>query len=147
VQLEHGVKDAMVVRAAFERFQVTRLYSDPFYVMSYLDTWSLEFGEKRVFSWPTNRTIAMGKAIQRFHVAVLSQDHISHSNDPVLTSHVGNARVWTSGGHLLLRKESQKSVKKIDALVAAILCYEARCDSITAGEDQDPVVKRRAWSF
>jgi phage terminase large subunit-like protein len=136
------------VRAAFDRFDVKRLYADPQYIHSHLDQWSVDFGSRRVYSWPTNRAIPMSAALQRFYVAAVSGSGISHDGDALLAQHVGSARTWMSQGRTLVRKESKHSARKIDLLVAAVLAFEARGDVIAAGEDAAPQAKsRRAWSF
>ena len=136
------------VRSAFDIYRPTRLYADPQYVHSYLDQWSLDFGAKKIVSWPTNRAIPMSAALQRFFVAVKVGEGISHDGDTLLAAHVGNARTWLSQGRILVRKEYKHSSKKIDALIAAVLAFEAAADSRAAAEDVETIpARRRAWSF
>jgi phage terminase large subunit-like protein len=132
-QVPYSEVDACV-RAAFEEFTVTRLYCDPQYAHSLLDAWTADFG-RRVFSWPTNRAIAMAAALERFYVAAVT-GQLQHDGDTRLAAHVGNARTWTSQGRTLVRKDYRHSPNKIDLLIAAVLAYEAAADSRTAGEDQ-----------
>ena len=135
------------VRRAFRERNVLRLYCDPQYAHSLLDAWSLEFGAKRIFSWPTNRAVPMSAALQRFYVAVATRD-LSHDGDTVFAQHVGNARTWLSQGRVLVRKDQPHSPRKIDALIAATLALEAAADARAAGEDIALApASRRAWGF
>jgi phage terminase large subunit-like protein len=128
-----------VVRAAFERYSVTRLYADPQYCHSLLDAWTRDYG-RRVFSWPTNRAVPMAAALQRFYVAVATKA-LTHDGDSLLALHVGNARTWVSQGRTLIRKDHRHSPNKIDLAVAAVLAFEAAADASAAGEG---VPKKRA---
>lgn len=139
------------VNDAFERYSVSRLYADPPYLQGLLVQWMERWGKKRVFSWPTDRDVPMAAALRRFRDAVRSGSDISHPDDPVLTDHILNARIYRKHARsledeererVLIRKEHPKSKRKIDAAVAATLAFEARADTIAAGER--PRGRRRA---
>jgi phage terminase large subunit-like protein len=65
-----------------------------------------------------------------------------HSGDAVFAEHFGNAYVRRKGGHRLVRKEHDKSPRKIDSVVGAALAYEARADALAAGWSPEPKDRR-----
>jgi hypothetical protein len=132
------------VSDAFERYHVTRMYCDPPKWESWISKWAGEYGDKRVVEWWTNRRKPMAYAIRSYAGAIVTGE-VSHSGDPHFTDHVANSRqsftnlvdeeerpLW------ILRKERPDSPKKIDAAMAGILSWEARNDSIAAGEGAVP---------
>lgn len=133
------------VRAAFERYNVWRMYADPPYWQSWIAKWAGEFGEDKVIEWWTNRRKPMTYALEGFDTAI-KEGSISHSGDKDLERHIGNAhkhelaQLDEEGKPLwLIRKERADSPHKIDLAMAAILSWEARTDAIAAGalEDDD----------
>jgi len=127
------------VAAAFERWNVWRMYADPPYWETQVAEWAGEYGAERVVAWRTNRQSAMAYAIRSFDNAIRGGE-ISHSGDRDLERHIGNAcrrmlpifddqrvQLWTIG------KERPDSPHKIDAAMAAILSWEARRDALAAG--------------
>lgn len=130
-EVDVGAVDAAMYRAMRE-YRVAWVYADPYYWQDVIDRWSVAFGEKIVFKFPTNRIKAMAEAVERFHTATMTGQLI-HDGDQVLSWHIGNAlRKETTHGDIL-RKDKPKSKNKIDAAVAAILAYEARGDAIADG--------------
>lgn len=135
------------VRLAFDNYKVLRCYVDPQYLHSYMESWSLSYGN-RIRSWTTHRTIPMSFALERFYTAVRTHEGIRHDGGTTLTTHVLNARTFRSQGRTLVKKESPHSPKKIDALISSVLAFEAASDARTAKEDVTPErPQRRAWSF
>lgn len=126
------------MRDAFSTYRVAWVYADPYYWQDVVDRWSVEFGEKVVFKFPTNRIKAMAEAVERFHTAAVT-GQLKHDGDPVLAQHIGNSFVKETPQGTILRKDRPKSRKKIDAAVAAVLAYEARGDAIADGR-----MRRRA---
>jgi len=128
------------VHAAFQRYNVWRMYADPPYWQSWIAKWAGEFGESRVIEWWTNRRKAMSYALEGFDTAITSGD-ISHNGNDVLTRHIGNSyrhdlpqKDEETGKPLwLIRKERKDSPYKIDLAMSSILSWEARIDAITAG--------------
>jgi hypothetical protein len=125
---------------AFERFHVTRMYCDPPKWESWVAKWAGQYGDKRVLEWWTNRRKPMAYAIRAF-VSAIAGDELTHDGNRQLDDHIGNSRqlytnlvdeeerpLW------ILRKERPDSPKKIDAAVASVISWEARNDSIAAGE-------------
>jgi hypothetical protein len=128
------------VAAAFERYRVTRMYCDPFKWESWVSQWAGRHGAKRVLEWRTNRPKPMAYAIRSYLVAIATGE-VSHDGDPLMEQHIANARQQPTGLYdeedrplWVLRKERPNSLKKIDASVGGCLSWEARNDSIAAGE-------------
>lgn len=127
------------VAAAFERWDVWRLYADPPYWQSWLATWAGQWGSDRVIEWWTNRRTPMTYALQGFADA-LAEGTLSHDGHEALRRHIANAcRLDLPNrdeqGHplWLIRKERSDSPLKIDLAMAAVLSWEARTDAIAAG--------------
>jgi phage terminase large subunit-like protein len=128
------------VADVFERYHVCRFYCDPPKWETWIAKWAGEHGDKRVFEWWTNRRKPMAYAIRSF-IGAMAAGEISHSEDPLLDAHIGNARqqstnlVDEEGKPLwILRKERPDSPLKIDGAMAAVLAWEARNDAVAAGE-------------
>ena len=133
-----------VVDTAFRNFNVWRMYCDPPYWEAQIAAWAGKYGDKRVLAWYTNRLKQMAFAIQTFNTSMKAEE-ISHSGDENYSSHVGNAirknlnMVDEKGEPLwVIYKERADSPKKIDAAMAGILSWQARCDAVTAGVTGKP---------
>lgn len=120
------------IREAFGRYQVTRLYADPHEWRTDIDDLATELGLERVLKWETRRDTQMAAALDRLH-ADLTNGVAWHSGDGRFMEHFGNAYVARRGKLRLVRKEHDKSPRKIDSVVGAALAYEARADAIAAG--------------
>lgn len=128
------------VDAAFEDFEVWRMYGDPPYWETPLAELAGKWGEKRVIEWWTNRTKQMAFALKGFDTAIRTGE-VSHDGDKDLARHIANCvrreaprakddegrPLWTIG------KERAGSPRKIDAAMAAVLAWEARADAVAAG--------------
>lgn len=133
-----------MVRDAFERYNVLRMYCDPAKWETWVSQWAGDFGSTRVFEWWTNRRRPMAYAIRSF-IGAMAARELSHDGDVRLDQHVGNARKQDTGlvDHedetplWILRKERPDSPLKIDGAMAAVLSWEARNDAIAAGEGKD----------
>jgi phage terminase large subunit-like protein len=128
----------------FEQFNVVRMYCDPPYWETQIATWSGRYGDKVVLEWWTNQMKRMGYAIKAFSTAIQAGE-ISHDGNENYTRHLGNAMrkklniVDESGQSLyVIFKERADSPFKIDAAMAGILSWEARCDALSAGEMSGP---------
>jgi len=128
------IEEAVV--AAFENYDVWRLYADPQYWLSYTAQWAGLYGKERVVEWYTNRYNQMCYAIEAFSTAIKSGE-LSHDNHKGLARHIGNAfkqelnkrdeqgkRLW------VIHKERGDSPNKIDLAMAAILSWKARLDAV-----------------
>jgi phage terminase large subunit-like protein len=120
------------VREAFSRYKVTRLYADPHEWRTDIDDLAKDLGESRVIAWETRRDVQMAAALDRLRTDLVVGE-VWHSGDGTFMEHFGNAYVRNKGGHRLVRKEHDKSPRKIDSVVGAALAYEARADVIEAG--------------
>ncbi|HEU0194117.1 MAG TPA: terminase large subunit [Gaiellales bacterium] len=128
------------VASIMERFRVVRAYFDPPKWYSEIDGWAREYGDV-VVRYHTNRSRMMA-AVERFRTDVMART-LAHAGDPDLTAHVLNAQVREARGGYWLEKERKSSANKIDAAIAAVLAYEARCDALSAG----PTERRRSAAF
>jgi phage terminase large subunit-like protein len=127
------------VRDLFERYDVWRMYADPYWWQSWIATWQGEFSDARVHEWRTNRQRPMAAALENFDTAIKTAA-ITHDGDARMVRHLGNARReelnWRDdqGKALwLIRKERPDSPHKMDLAMAAVLSWEARTDAIAAG--------------
>lgn len=136
-----------VMRAARETYKVEWVYCDPSYWQNTVANWALDFkeldrdGRDIVFEFSPQRAKQMAEAIERFHTAVSLGEGICHDGNPDLTRHITAAVTYEVPQGILIRKESKKSKKKIDAAIAAVLAYEARGEAIADGRMK---VRRRA---
>jgi hypothetical protein len=137
-EVDRADVDARLV-AAFARYRVVRMYCDPPYWKDELASWQGRHGDKVVLRWETYRNRPMGHAVRSFAQAIADRT-LRHSGDETLAEHVGNASRLTlnerddKGAPLWkVQKETPDSARKIDALMAAILAWEARTDAISAG--------------
>ncbi len=138
-----------VVAAAFQEFNVWRMYADPPYWQSWIAKWAGEYGDDRVIEWWTNRRKQMSYALEGFDTSMASKD-ISHDGSPVLERHIANSyrhdlpqRDEEGKALWLIRKERHDSPHKIDVAMAAVLSWEARTDAIAAGVTGDCVYNTR----
>jgi len=134
---EAEVNDVMA--AAFERYEVWRLYADPPYWESIIAAWSGEYGEERVIKWPTNRWGKMAAALLAYRNAQTSGE-LSHNGNAHFARHIGNAfrrriaeRSDTGEQLWVIYKERKDSPNKIDTAVAGALSWQARLDAIEEG--------------
>jgi phage terminase large subunit-like protein len=123
-----------------ERYRVVRAYLDPPKWYSEIDAWAREYGDV-IVRYHTNRTRMMA-AVERFRTDVMART-LLHTGDPQLTAHVLNAQVREARGGYWLEKERTSSPNKIDAAIAAVLAYEARCDALSSGVGE----RRRSAAF
>ncbi len=125
----------------FERFDVWRLYADPPYWETWIAQWAGRWGAERVVEWWTARPKAMASALRAWATAMATGE-VSHcpASDPLcglFTEHVGNAIRRDTGyrdeAGYLWTVEKPHPLRKIDAVVAAALSWEARNDALAAG--------------
>jgi phage terminase large subunit-like protein len=127
-EVHSGQVDAAIART-FEHYDVVRGYFDPPLWQTELEGWAREYGQPAITPWSTS-TSRMIAAVERFRTDLVSSA-FPHTDDVVLTQHVMNARMREVRGGYWLSKDRDAS--KIDAAVASVLAYEARCDAIAAG--------------
>lgn len=132
---------------AMRRFYVWRVYIDPQYIGSLVNTWQGRWGDRKILPWTTNRPRVMAQTVLSFREALVSGDW-SFNGDMDFQRHLTNAvrrkisayddehkQMWSIG------KDRHDSPRKIDAAVAAILSWEARGDAISSGVKSRPVSK------
>lgn len=144
-----------LVRECFGRYQVWRMYADPFYWETWVALWIGLFGKEKVAEWRTNRRGPMTAALRGFKTA-LNEGATVHAEDARFTRHMANARredldgLRDEQGQALwvIKKERPDSPLKMDAAMAAVLSWEARTDAIAAGVLAGSVYETRgALSF
>jgi phage terminase large subunit-like protein len=148
-EVPEGEVDQAVAHA-FETWDVWRMYADPPYWESAVDRWAGEHGEERVVRWWTNRLKATAFALRAWQTD-MRPGVLSHDGDELLERHVGNAvrhatRMRDGDDELwVIRKDGQKSPRKIDAAMAACLSWEARGDAIRLGAEKKPSYGIATW--
>ncbi|MFJ3793889.1 hypothetical protein [Kitasatospora sp. NPDC090091] len=115
------------------RYRVVRMYADPPYWETEVDTWADKYGDKRVVRWWTNRIVQMHAACERLLTDVTKADsRFTHDGCEDTSTHVGNARrAARTADRYVLRKPAPH--QKIDLAVTSILAHEAAGDAIAAG--------------
>jgi hypothetical protein len=137
---EHGGKVprlavAAAVEELFSMFDVVRMYCDPPYWETEIDTWAEKYGDKRVIRWPTYRPVPMHAALERLLTDVNKKDSgFTHDGCPTTAMHVRNARkaARTMGSipRYVLTKPGDG--RKIDLAVCSVLAHEAWGDVTNA---------------
>lgn len=118
---------AAAVDEVMRTYKVDRMYVDPRHWETQADAWALEFGEKKVIPWYTNRITQMHEALTRY-LTDLSEGSTNHDQDKTAQLHALAARkVAKPGDRYVLGKHSEK--QKIDILMADILGHEAAADA------------------
>lgn len=115
------------------RYTVVRMYCDPPYWETEVDTWAARYGEKRVVRWYTNRIVQMHAACERLLTDVTKADvAFAHDGCEDTSAHVGHARkAARQADRYVLRKAAPH--QKIDLGVVSVLTHEAAGDAIAAG--------------
>lgn len=136
------------VADAFARFEVVRMFCDPWHWRSELDGWAREYGESRVIELPTNSVRRFGPAVDRFRT-VVAKGRLIHDGDPDLRRHLLNARMVrgrgaaADDGHSLFTLEKLGAGRLIDAAVASVLAVEAMASAPPVAAPLTPLV---AWA-
>lgn len=123
--------DAAMAKAMKE-YRVEWVYADPAYWQDIVGRWAIEFGDDHIFEFWTHRDTPMANAVERFRTGIETKQ-IKHVGDPTLTRHVLNARTREVRAGVVLRKDTKRSKRHIDACMAAVLAVEARADAIADG--------------
>jgi phage terminase large subunit-like protein len=127
------------VMAAFQKYDVWRMYCDPPYWQAWTAKWAGQFGAERVIEWWTNRRKQMSYALEAYDTAIKASE-ISHDGNKKLSTHIANAfkhdtNMRDENGKVLwlIRKERSDSPNKIDLCMASVLSWTARKDAIASG--------------
>lgn len=137
---------------AFKTYNVVGFFLDPPHWSSHTAKWTAQYGKQlkaratlgRPLEFWTNQPSKMAQALGEFLLGVKGkQVSIERVNDAMpdekqqlaveFRRHLLNAYRRPTRFGLQIRKEYQKSPRKIDATVAAVLAYTARQAAITAG--------------
>lgn len=126
----------------FARFDVQRMYCDPPYWTTEIETWANRHGERVVVKWETRLTTQMHHALERF-VIDLGTRAITHDGCPDTTNHIASAvKKFRGRDQYGLAKASR--LQKIDAAVTSVLAHEAACDARAAGWGKAKTPRRNA---
>lgn len=127
------------VREAFRRFEIWRMYADPYWWESEIAQLEGEFGDKVIVTFRTPLLRLMSDALIAFKHAI-DQAELSHDGDPQYIEHVGHARrkdtksLFEDGSpRWFITKERDDSPFKIDLAMAGVLSWQARLDAVGAG--------------
>lgn len=123
---------AAAVDELFTRYDVIRMYCDPPYWETEVDTWAEKYGEKRVLRWETYRPKQMHDAAERLLTDINKADStFSHDGCHDTGLHMRNARKAARlNGRYVLTKPGDG--RKIDLAVCSIICHEAWGDTTAA---------------
>jgi hypothetical protein len=149
-----------VVDFCFENWEVWRLRGDPALWKTEMGEWAGRHGKERVVETWTDQLKRMAYALRSWHTAWAAavgqkaEDRgYSHDGYEPFVEHVGNAVkrltrmrdeetdrfLWVIG------KESDKSKRKIDLVMCAILSWLARNEALAAGVLDVPTYTTAAW--
>jgi phage terminase large subunit-like protein len=144
---EHEVET--VLAEAMTTYDVWRVYADPPYWETHVAKWAGEYGEERLWTWRTNRMTPMAYAIRSYESALASGE-LTHDGNPLFARHIGNAcrrmlAIRDDQGQAMhvIQKERPDSPSKIDAAMASVLSWQARCDALAANVGEGSVYEER----
>lgn len=123
---------AAAVAELFSTYDVVRMYCDPPYWETEVDTWAEKYGKERVLRWETYRPKQMHDAAERLLTDVNKADSaFSHDGCADTGLHIRNARKAARlNGRYVLTKPGDG--RKIDLAVCSIICHEAWGDATAA---------------
>ena len=141
-----------VIDDVFTRYDVWKLYGDPPYWQTELDEWAGKHGHERVIQYWTNNLKKIAFAIRAWHTD-WTTGGLTHDGNEAFIRHVGNCIRKTTKMRdsdddsflWVVRKDGQKSPRKIDLVMAAVLSWAARGDAIEAGVLHEPDYGHAAW--
>jgi len=143
------------VEDAMNRWNVIGMYADPAKWEGHVADWEAKWGaglkvkatrDHPVEWWMTGgRSLLIVRALEKFHSAVIDRE-LSHDGSSVLTRHALNARRRNSRSGIQIAKEHPDSARKIDAIVAAVLAYQARLDAVSKGL-AEAALPMGGWTF
>jgi hypothetical protein len=123
---------AAAVDELFTRYDVIRMYCDPPYWETEVDTSAVKYGDKRVLRWETYRPKQMHDAAERLLTDINKKDSgLTHDGCHDTALHMRNARKAARlNGRYVLTKPGDG--RKIDLAVCSIICHEAWGDTTAA---------------
>lgn len=140
-------------REIAKRFELIRVYLDPFLYDSEIDTLAAEFGDDVFVKWATNRPVPMHAALERLKVDLDNEDSdFAHDGDEAVRTHMRNARIRpttvdkTSGvKRYVIGKPFGEDHRKIDYAMSSVLAHEAAMDALASGWKPKKSSKVRVW--
>lgn len=134
---------ALAVEGAFERYQVWRMYADPYWWEETIARWQGRWGERVAFFHTNRQMVRLTRALKAYETAVCTGE-LGHDASPVFAEHIANAvkrdvnlRDEDGERFYTLSKEHKHSPRKIDIAMAAVLSWAARMDALAAGATDD----------
>jgi len=134
------------VQDAFERYEVWRMYADPYKWGERLSRWAGRYGSNRVVSWSTTLYRKMALSLAQYREEI-NAGTLTHDGDPRFTASIHNSHKHMQNfrdddGELmwLIQKERMDSPLKIDAAVAGDLSAQARRDAIADGALEEQTI-------
>lgn len=143
------------VAETFARYRVVGFFADPAKWEGHVADWEAQWGSQLLVKATNNhpiewwmsggRSVLIVRALDKFHSAVVERE-LTHDGSSVLMRHALNARRRASKSGLQIAKEHPDSPRKIDAVVAAVLAWQARLDAVAKGAavPQEPAM---GWTF
>ena len=140
-------------REIAKRFDLVRVYLDPFLYDSEIDSLAAEFGDDVFVKWATNRPVPMHAALERLKVDLDNDDSdFTHDGDEEVRTHMRNARIRpttvdkTSGvKRYVIGKPFGEDHRKIDYAMSSVLAHEAAMDALASGWKPKKSSKVRVW--
>lgn len=140
-------------REIAKRFDMVRVYLDPFLYDSEIDSLAAEFGDDVFVKWATNRPVPMHAALERLKVDLDNDDSdFTHDGDEEVRTHMRNARIRpttvdkTSGvKRYVIGKPFGEDHRKIDYAMSSVLAHEAAMDALASGWKPKKSSKVRVW--
>jgi len=116
----------------FSHFDIIRMYADPPYWETEIDTWAEQFGDRRVIRFETYRPVQMHAACERLLVDVAKADSgFAHDGCDDTELHMGAAKkAARPQNRYVLTKPGDG--RKIDLAVVSVICNEAAGDVTAA---------------
>jgi len=135
------------VHMAFDRWDVVGFYADSSLWESVIADWEARYTKQLKVKASANRPMCwhgtnnfggrMSRALNQFHAAVVDRQ-LTHDGSYRLTAHALNARRRPRPSGMQIAKEHPESPRKIDAVVAAVYCWQARLDAVAKGLAEAP---------
>lgn len=145
----------------FKTWDVWRLRGDPALWKTEMGEWAGRHGKEKVVETWTDQLKRMAYAIRSWHTSWVSalertddeERGYSHDGYEPFVEHVGNAvkrltrmRDEETDQFLwVINKESDKSKRKIDLVMCAVLSWLARNEALAAGVLEEPEYSSAAW--
>lgn len=117
----------------FVHFDVVRMYCDPPYWETEVDSWAAKHGETKVIRWATYRPSAMHAAAERMVTDVTRADpSFTHDGCEHTSNHVNATRTLQRPAARYYKLTKPGDGRKIDLAVCSILAHEAAGDVTAA---------------